>query len=56
MKHHEATDKCEHEYIFDERTRNMAFPPTVGGVCKKCGKNIRIKYSAYKKLKKERGD
>ena len=40
---------CKHEYVFETDKKMMVYPPIYIGVCKKCGAQITIDQSTYKR-------
>ena len=42
---------CKHEYEYCDRVIFAVTPPSVKGVCRKCGKTITIPYEEYKRIK-----
>lgn len=40
---------CKHEYVFETDKKMMVYPPMYIGVCKKCGAQITIDQSTYKR-------
>ena len=45
---------CEHEFVFDLKTRLAVYPAIVKGVCKKCGKQIAITKEVYEASYKDK--